>query len=137
MEGREDTEKAGNRGPSRQEAVGRGNNQKREKIPAARKYSRGRSEKNLRRTACKRTHRGILLQERKKMKETNAAEIKVLGLNEKKLVELSGQRLLSLDLAEMKAAQDHFEKQGRNPTDIELETLAQTWSEDRKRTRLN
>ena len=63
------------------------------------------------------------------MKETNAAEIKVLGLNEKQLVELSGQRLLSLDLAEMKAAQDHFEKQGRNPTDIELETLAQTWSE--------
>src|SRR5262249_47236173 len=30
---------------------------------------------------------------------------------------------------EMKAIQAHYREQGRDPTDIELETLAQTWSE--------
>ncbi len=37
--------------------------------------------------------------------------------------------LLSLNLQEMKAIQSYFDRQGRNPTDIELETIAQTWSE--------
>jgi len=30
---------------------------------------------------------------------------------------------------ELKAIIDYFQRQGRNPTDVELETLAQTWSE--------
>jgi phosphoribosylformylglycinamidine synthase len=34
-----------------------------------------------------------------------------------------------LDLAELSAIADHFRKAGRAPTDVELETLAQTWSE--------
>ncbi len=42
-------------------------------------------------------------------------------------VSRSGQ--LSLSLAEMKAIQRHFAELGREPTDCELETLAQTWSE--------
>jgi phosphoribosylformylglycinamidine synthase len=42
-------------------------------------------------------------------------------------VSRSGQ--LSLSLAEMRAIQAHFRTQGRDPTDVELETLAQTWSE--------
>ena len=29
----------------------------------------------------------------------------------------------------MRAIQDHFKKEDRNPTDVELETIAQTWSE--------
>src|ERR1700751_1400328 len=29
----------------------------------------------------------------------------------------------------MKAVQDYFKQQNREPTDVELETLAQTWSE--------
>jgi phosphoribosylformylglycinamidine synthase subunit PurSL len=36
---------------------------------------------------------------------------------------------LSLSLPEMQAIQGYFRKQGREPTDVELETLAQTWSE--------
>jgi phosphoribosylformylglycinamidine synthase len=36
---------------------------------------------------------------------------------------------LSLNLAEMRAIQEHFRQAGRDPTDVELETLAQTWSE--------
>lgn len=41
---------------------------------------------------------------------------------------------LALDLAYMKAIQDYFKQQGRNPTDIELESIAQTWSEHCKHT---
>ena len=45
------------------------------------------------------------------------------------LVEISRSGQLSLNLAEMKAIQEHFRTLGRDPTDVELETLAQTWSE--------
>jgi phosphoribosylformylglycinamidine synthase II len=36
---------------------------------------------------------------------------------------------LFLSLPEMEAIQRHFREQGRDPTDLELETIAQTWSE--------
>lgn len=36
---------------------------------------------------------------------------------------------LGLSLDDMKAIKNYFRQQGRNPTDIELETLAQSWSE--------
>ncbi len=55
--------------------------------------------------------------------------ISLSGLDEKSLVALSGERMLSLDGPEMKAIQDYFDEMGRDPTDVELETLAQTWSE--------
>jgi phosphoribosylformylglycinamidine synthase len=45
------------------------------------------------------------------------------------LVRLSEEGCLALDAAEMGAIREHFESQGRDPTDVELETLAQTWSE--------
>lgn len=45
------------------------------------------------------------------------------------LLRISLQGQLSLSLAEMKAIQEHFRALGRDPTDVELETLAQTWSE--------
>ncbi|MES2023601.1 MAG: AIR synthase-related protein [Patescibacteria group bacterium] len=41
---------------------------------------------------------------------------------------------LSLDLVSMKVIQAHFEKMGRDPRDIEIESLAQTWSEHCKHT---
>lgn len=41
---------------------------------------------------------------------------------------------LALDLTSMKVIAEHFAKLGRNPTDIELESLAQTWSEHCKHT---
>lgn len=41
---------------------------------------------------------------------------------------------LALDLLYMKTIQAYFKKLGRNPTDIELESLAQTWSEHCKHT---
>lgn len=45
------------------------------------------------------------------------------------LTRLSIERVLFLSLAEMKAIQEYFNHLGRDPTDVELETLAQTWSE--------
>ncbi len=45
------------------------------------------------------------------------------------LERVSRQGQLSLSLAEMHAIQAHYRDLGRDPTDIELETLAQTWSE--------
>ncbi len=41
---------------------------------------------------------------------------------------------LALNLTYMKKIQKYFQKLGRNPTDIELETIAQTWSEHCKHT---
>lgn len=45
------------------------------------------------------------------------------------LVALGVERALALDPAELEAVQAHFAELGREPTDVELETLAQTWSE--------
>lgn len=42
---------------------------------------------------------------------------------------ISSTRRLSLDLAEMQAIRAYFAQQQRDPTDVELEMLAQTWSE--------
>jgi len=41
---------------------------------------------------------------------------------------------LSLDLDNMKAIRNYFKTQNRKPTDVELESLAQTWSEHCKHT---
>lgn len=41
---------------------------------------------------------------------------------------------LALDLDYLHTIQEHFKKLGRNPTDVELESLAQTWSEHCKHT---
>jgi phosphoribosylformylglycinamidine synthase len=46
-----------------------------------------------------------------------------------RLLEISRAGGLFLNLAEMKAIQEHFRSLRRDPTDAELETLAQTWSE--------
>ena len=51
------------------------------------------------------------------------------GLDDDALAALNRERGLSLDPAELRAIADHFRKAGRAPTDVELETLAQTWSE--------
>ncbi len=45
------------------------------------------------------------------------------------LLRISQEGVLALDLDEMRAIRDYFAALGRDPTDGELETLAQTWSE--------
>ncbi|MBR2720618.1 MAG: phosphoribosylformylglycinamidine synthase, partial [Lentisphaeria bacterium] len=73
------------------------------------------------------------------VKNTDAVEVRNydLEVSDEKLVELSQKGILALSLEEMKAIQNYFRTaKGReeyglssNPTDVELEVLAQTWSE--------
>ncbi len=55
--------------------------------------------------------------------------VNVLRATDKELMEFSRSGGLYLNLAEMRAVKAYFKKEGRNPTDVELETIAQTWSE--------
>jgi len=56
-------------------------------------------------------------------------EGKVLGASDEQLLEMSRELGLALSLHEMKVIKEHFSRRGRNPTDVELQTIAQTWSE--------
>jgi phosphoribosylformylglycinamidine synthase len=55
--------------------------------------------------------------------------IDILNASDKELRYISEKGLLSLSIEEMRAIKNYFKKIGRNPTDCELETIAQTWSE--------
>ena len=59
----------------------------------------------------------------------NISLINILEQDDDQLLATSRKNLLALNLQEMKVIQDYFSELGRNPTDVELETLAQTWSE--------
>ena len=58
-----------------------------------------------------------------------ARVVAIRGRTLDELVEIGNDRALALDPAELTAIQAHFASLGRDPTDVELETLAQTWSE--------
>ncbi|MFQ5687920.1 MAG: phosphoribosylformylglycinamidine synthase subunit PurS, partial [Candidatus Scalindua sp.] len=53
----------------------------------------------------------------------------ILDADDERLLSISQSGQLYLNLQEMKAVQKYFTTLGRNPTDVELETIAQTWSE--------
>jgi phosphoribosylformylglycinamidine synthase II len=55
--------------------------------------------------------------------------LQLRSLTSEELLRLSETRRLALNLEEMLAIRDYFGTEGRDPTDAELETLAQTWSE--------
>ena len=70
--------------------------------------------------------------------EPKAIEVKLDSLSDEELLALSEKGTLALNLEEMKAIQKYFLEKGEqrqqkglpaNPMDIELECLAQTWSE--------
>lgn len=59
-------------------------------------------------------------------------KLETIGLihaDDSNLIKISREKFLSLNIDEMKTVQSHFAGQKRNPTDIEIETIAQTWSE--------
>jgi len=60
--------------------------------------------------------------------EFSLETIDLRGMDDDALMALSRDRFW-LNLTEMKRIQSYFSGLGRNPTDVELETLAQTWSE--------
>jgi len=61
----------------------------------------------------------------------NASDEELVKIGKQGIANADGTRRgpLALDLSYMKAIQKYFESKGRNPTDIELESIAQTWSE--------
>ena len=56
-------------------------------------------------------------------------EIDVINASEEDLMRISDEMGLALNLNEMRKIKDYFAKKGRNPTDIELQSIAQAWSE--------
>jgi phosphoribosylformylglycinamidine synthase subunit PurSL len=58
-----------------------------------------------------------------------ATTIPLRGLDDIGLAAVNVARALYLDPEELVVIRDHFESLGRDPTDVEIETLAQTWSE--------
>lgn len=63
-------------------------------------------------------------------------EVSLLTLDDEGLTRL-GREKLELNLNELRQIKGYFSKLGRNPTDVELETLAQTWSEHCKHKTFN
>ena len=60
------------------------------------------------------------------------ATVEVIQLrtaDEDRLLRVSAERRLALNLAEMTVVRDYFQAEQRDPTDAELEMIAQTWSE--------
>lgn len=61
--------------------------------------------------------------------EFSLVRVPIRGLDDDGLTRLSREGQLYLTLVEMRTIRDHFVALDRDPTDIELETIAQTWSE--------
>jgi len=57
------------------------------------------------------------------------ALIAIRGFDDEQLTALNDERSLYLDLEELRAIRDEYERLGRDITDVEIEVLAQTWSE--------
>ncbi len=53
----------------------------------------------------------------------------ICELNDDQLTALSKEKDLFLNLVEMQTIQKYYQQLGREPTDVELESIAQTWSE--------
>ena len=61
--------------------------------------------------------------------ELNVRHVPIRDSGDQALMELSQRGDLFLDLDEMRAIRSYYRGVRRDPTDVELETLAQTWSE--------
>ncbi len=68
--------------------------------------------------------------------DLDVSDVELTKIGKEGILNTDGTRRgpLSLSLRALKTIRDHYKKQKRNPTDIELESLAQTWSEHCKHT---
>lgn len=66
---------------------------------------------------------------KRKVASFELTEISILDAGEKELLTISIELGLALNLQEMQAVKQYFLGLKRNPTDIELQTIGQTWSE--------
>jgi phosphoribosylformylglycinamidine synthase II len=63
------------------------------------------------------------------VKRGNVVEIKTAKATDKQLAEINSEMALNFSSQELKEIQAYFRKEKRNPTDVELQTISQTWSE--------
>ena len=56
-------------------------------------------------------------------------EIALANATERQLEEINDELALGLSTDELQSVQGYFKIEGRNPTDVELQTISQTWSE--------
>ncbi len=63
------------------------------------------------------------------IKDGHVHRIDLINASDEELLEISKSLGLALNLQEMKKIQEYFKKRNRLPTDVELEALAQSWSE--------
>jgi phosphoribosylformylglycinamidine synthase II len=56
-------------------------------------------------------------------------KINLKNITDNELIQISNELGIGLNLTEMRLVQNYFSKKGRNPTDVELQTIGQTWSE--------
>ncbi|PIR84014.1 phosphoribosylformylglycinamidine synthase subunit PurL [Candidatus Kaiserbacteria bacterium CG10_big_fil_rev_8_21_14_0_10_51_14] len=95
-------------------------------------------------TICVEPQKIPLVVPRVSLHETVRSDEVDLAVNDEELIKIGKEGIqnpddtrrgpLSLSLRALKTVRDHFQKLGRNPTDVELESLAQTWSEHCKHT---
>lgn len=89
-------------------------------------------EKLLANQAIERTMQGALRLKTLDVGHTYEFELKTVALramSDQELLQYSESGTLHLSLPEMQTVQQHYVSLQRDPTDIELETIAQTWSE--------
>ncbi|MEM2874463.1 MAG: phosphoribosylformylglycinamidine synthase subunit PurL [Candidatus Hadarchaeales archaeon] len=56
-------------------------------------------------------------------------EFDIAGADDGELMRISGDLGLALNLQEMRSCREYFRREGRMATDVELQTIGQTWSE--------
>jgi phosphoribosylformylglycinamidine synthase len=61
--------------------------------------------------------------------EFSLFEVRLAEASDEQLLTVSREFGLALNLQEMKAIREYFRGKGRDPTDVELQTIGQTWSE--------
>jgi len=62
-------------------------------------------------------------------KSNSILEFSIARATEEQLAEINSELSLGFSAEELKVIQAYFKKEKRNPTDVELQTISQTWSE--------
>ena len=62
-------------------------------------------------------------------KTSNIFEVAIANATPEQLAEINNELALGFSTQELYDIQTYFRKENRNPTDVELQTISQTWSE--------
>lgn len=55
--------------------------------------------------------------------------VELIGSDDSRLSEISSSMALGLSIEEMSMLRNYFTELGRNPSDVEMQAMAQAWSE--------